>query len=98
MEDRERAGDYVEGVYLEADWDATEDLTALSGAELSERLEELVRQERKVSYRRRMLHGEIDLIRAELVRRGAEGASAEDLALALASALSRGTGDPGVGQ
>lgn len=100
MEDRERAGHNEgvcrgEGVYLVADRDETEDLTALSGPELSERLEDLVREEREVSRRRRVLHGRIDLIRAELVRRGAEGASAEELAHAIASALSRGTGEPG---
>jgi hypothetical protein len=98
MEDRERAGCYgdglcrVEGAYPQADWEAAEDLTALSGPELSGRLEELVREERRVSRRRRALHAEIDVIRAELVRRGAADASAEELALALASTLSRGTG------
>lgn len=98
MEDRERAGSYgdgvrqVEVVYPQADWEAAEDLSALSGSELSGRLEELVREERRVSRRRRELHAEIDVIRAELVRRGVAGASAEELALALASALSRETG------
>ena len=36
-------------------------------------------EERAVSYRRRILHGRIDLIRAELVRRGATTRSAEEL-------------------
>jgi hypothetical protein len=33
------------------------------------KLEALVEEERAVSYRRRVLHGSIDLIRAELVKR-----------------------------
>ena len=98
MEDRERAGCHRHGArgaevaYPAADREAAEDLTALSGSELSGRLEELVREERMVSRRRRALHAEIDVIRAELVRRGAAGAPAEELALALAGALSRGAG------
>jgi hypothetical protein len=58
------------------DWEGAEDITALSEAELREGL---VEEERAVSYRRRILHGRIDLIRAELVRRGAATRSAEEL-------------------
>ena len=61
------------------DWEGAEDITALSEAELRERLEGLVEEERGVSYRRRVLHGRIDLIRAELVRRGAITCSSEEL-------------------
>ncbi len=61
------------------DWEGAEDITALSEAELIERLEGLVEEERAVSYRRRVLHGRIDLIRAELVRRGATTRSPEEL-------------------
>ena len=61
------------------DWEGAEDITALSEAELRERLEGLVEEERAVSYRRRILHGRIDLIRAELVRRGVTTRSAEEL-------------------
>ncbi len=61
------------------DWEGAEDITALSEAELRERLEVLVEEERAVSYRRRVLHGRIDLIRAELVRRGAIARSPEEL-------------------
>jgi hypothetical protein len=61
------------------DWEGAEDITALSEAELRERLERLVEEERAVSYRRRVLHGRIDLIRAELVRRGATTRSPEEL-------------------
>jgi hypothetical protein len=61
------------------DWEGAEDITALSEAELREELEGLVEEERAVSYRRRVLHGRIDLIRAELVRRGATTRSPEEL-------------------
>jgi hypothetical protein len=61
------------------DWEGAEDITAHSEAELKERLEKLVEEERAVSYRRRVLHGRIDLIRAELVRRGATTRSPEEL-------------------
>jgi hypothetical protein len=61
------------------DWEGAEDITALSEAELKERLEGLVEEERAVSYRRRVLHGRIDLIRSELVRRGATTRSPEEL-------------------
>ena len=61
------------------DWEGAEDLTALSEAELRESLGGLVEEERAVSYRRRGLHGRIDLIRAELVRRGATTRSPEEL-------------------
>jgi hypothetical protein len=61
------------------DWEGAEDITALSEAELREELEGLVEEEQAVSYRRRVLHGRIDLIRAELVRRGATTRSPEEL-------------------
>jgi hypothetical protein len=65
------------------DWEGAEDITALSEKELRERLEGLVEEERAVSYRRRVLQGRIDLIRAELVRRGATTRSPEELVRAL---------------
>ncbi len=61
------------------DWEGAEDLTALSKDELKERLGVLVEEERAVSYRRRVLQGRIDLIRAELVRRGSAALSGEEL-------------------
>jgi hypothetical protein len=64
-------------------WEGAEDITALSEDELRERLETLVEEERAVSYRRRILHGRIDLIRAELVQRGAIVRSPEELVRAL---------------
>ena len=71
------------GEKLGFEWEGAEDITALSAKELRERLEGLVEEERAVSYRRRVLQGRIDLIRAELVRRGAITRSPEELVRAL---------------
>lgn len=49
--------------------DALLDLGAKSNEELRGLLEELSAEEQDVSYRRRVLHGKIDILRAELVRR-----------------------------
>jgi hypothetical protein len=65
------------------DWESAEDLTALSDEELRERLGGLVEEERAVSYRRELLRGRIDLMRAELVRRGSLTPSAQELARVL---------------
>jgi hypothetical protein len=65
------------------DWETTEDMTALCEAELRARLEELTQEERAVSYRRGVLQGRIDVIRAQLVRRGAVALSPEELVRAL---------------
>ena len=45
------------------------DLKTLSDQELRDLIRDLVREERDVSYRRRLLHGKIDILRAELVAR-----------------------------
>jgi len=45
------------------------DLESKSNEELRELLDELYAEEQRVSYRRRVLHGKIDILRAELVRR-----------------------------
>ena len=45
------------------------DLGTLSDQELKELIGSLSREEEDVSYRRRMLHGKIDILRAELVNR-----------------------------
>ena len=63
----------------EFDWEGAEDLTALSEEELKGRLGGLEEEERAVSYRLEILRGRIDLIRAELVRRGAVALSPEEL-------------------
>jgi hypothetical protein len=65
------------------DWEDAEDITVLSEVDLRDRLEALGREERAISYRRRVLQGRIDLIRAELVERGAVALSPEDLAQVL---------------
>jgi hypothetical protein len=41
----------------------------MSDEQLRELIRELVEQEQEVSYRRRILHGKIDILRAELVAR-----------------------------
>lgn len=65
------------------DWSGAEDLTALTEDELRESLKNVVEEEKAVSYRRRVLHANIDLIRAELVRRGGATLSPEELARVL---------------
>jgi RsiG-like len=45
------------------------DLATLPDAELKKLIDELTREEQDVSYRRRLLHGKIDILRAELVAR-----------------------------
>jgi Mg2+ and Co2+ transporter CorA len=49
--------------------DALLNLEDKSVEELRELLDDLYEDEQKVSYRRRVLHGKIDILRAELVRR-----------------------------
>ena len=45
------------------------DLGALSDQELKDLIQELSREEQQLSYERRILHGKIDILRAELVNR-----------------------------
>jgi hypothetical protein len=45
------------------------DLGSLTDAELKGLIQELTDEEQKVSYTRRILHGKIDILRAELVNR-----------------------------
>jgi hypothetical protein len=49
--------------------EALPDLGSLSDGELRDLIRQLVEDEREVSYRRRLLHGKIDILRAELVAR-----------------------------
>ena len=49
--------------------EALPDLGSLSDDELKRLIEQLEEEERDVSYRRRLLHGKIDILRAELVAR-----------------------------
>jgi hypothetical protein len=45
------------------------DLATLSDSDLKELIDDLQRKEQEVSYQRRLLHGKIDILRAELVAR-----------------------------
>jgi hypothetical protein len=45
------------------------DFANLSDAELKQLIDRLTAEEQEVSYRRRLLHGKIDILRAELVAR-----------------------------
>jgi hypothetical protein len=45
------------------------DLEAMSDSELKELIDELTEEEQEISYRRRLLHGRIDMLRTELVAR-----------------------------
>jgi hypothetical protein len=45
------------------------DLASLTDEDLKTLIDDLTRQERDVSYQRRLLHGKIDILRAELVAR-----------------------------
>jgi hypothetical protein len=45
------------------------DFASLSDDELKQLIDELTREENEVSYRRRLLHGRIDILRTELVAR-----------------------------
>ena len=45
------------------------DFPTLSDVDLKKLIDELEEQEREVSYQRRLLHGRLDILRAELVSR-----------------------------
>lgn len=45
------------------------DLASTSDEDLKRMIDEYTREEQEVSYRRRILHGKIDILRAELVAR-----------------------------
>ncbi|MGI9020695.1 MAG: hypothetical protein ACR2G3_08305 [Solirubrobacterales bacterium] len=49
--------------------DTFPDVSSMSDDELKELIDSLADEEREVSYRRRLLHGKIDIMRAELVNR-----------------------------
>jgi hypothetical protein len=49
--------------------DTFPDLGSLSDAELKDLIRQLTEEETDISYRRRILHGKIDILRAELVNR-----------------------------
>jgi hypothetical protein len=49
--------------------DTFPDLGALTDLELKDVIRQLTEEETEISYRRRILHGKIDILRAELVNR-----------------------------
>jgi hypothetical protein len=49
--------------------DTFPDLGSLSDVELKEMIDKLMAEENEISYKRRVLHGKIDIMRAELVNR-----------------------------
>jgi flagellar motor switch protein FliG len=49
--------------------DTFPDLGSLTDQELKDLIKELTNEEMEVSYQRRILHGKIDILRAELVNR-----------------------------
>jgi hypothetical protein len=49
--------------------DTFPDLSSLTDQELKDLIHQLSEEEQEVSYRRRLLHGKIDILRAELVNR-----------------------------
>ena len=49
--------------------DVLPDFTTISDDDLKALIERYVHEEEEVSYRRRLLHGKIDILRAELVNR-----------------------------
>jgi hypothetical protein len=49
--------------------EAFPDLASLSDAELKDLIHSLEEEENEISYRRRLLHGKLDILRAELVAR-----------------------------
>jgi hypothetical protein len=49
--------------------DTFPDIGAMSDKELKELIESLTTEEQEISYKRRILHGKIDILRAELVNR-----------------------------
>ena len=63
--------------------DVLPDLSSLSDDQLRHQIDDLVKEEEEVSYRRRLLHGRIDILRAELVDRIKRRHGGEDSQLAV---------------
>ncbi|WP_119068039.1 hypothetical protein [Rubrobacter indicoceani] len=75
-------------------WGKSEDLTSLSVEELKKLLDRFDEEEKAISYQRRILQGRIDVIRAEIVRRGGAALSPEELARVLMGDVGRDPGNP----
>ena len=52
--------------------EALPDLASLSDAQLKDLIKQLEAEENEISFQRRLLHGKLDILRAELVARRAE--------------------------
>jgi hypothetical protein len=65
------------------------DLSTLTDDELRVMIRELEKEEDEISFRRRVLHGRIDILRAELVARLREQVSAGEAQLADVERLSQ---------
>jgi hypothetical protein len=80
------------------------DLGSLTDAELKDVIRQLTEEETEVSYRRRILHGKIDILRAELVNRlrkqheGGDISITDDDVQRLTDILTRGSGDGQAGE
>ncbi len=72
------------------DWESSEDLTDLPEPELGELLARVLEEEREAAYRRELLRGRANLIRAELAGRGTAALSAEELARVLLGEANEG--------
>ena len=68
--------------------EALPDLSTLTDDDLRTMIRELEREEDDISFRRRLLHGRIDILRAELVARLREQVSAGEAKLADVERLS----------
>lgn len=62
------------------DWEAAEDITALSEEDLRRLLAEVSKEERAAAYLHELLRGRLNLIRAELSGRDVASLSSEELA------------------
>jgi hypothetical protein len=74
------------------------DLGSLSDEELKKLKDDLEKEEREVSYRRRILHGKIDILRAELVvrlQRSGGRSVLDELDVARLSEILSGKSSPG---
>ncbi len=76
--------------FREFDWKEAEHITMLSEEDLKDRLEAFS-EEKALSCRLRILHGRVDPLHAELVRRGSAALPPEDLARVLLGGSPEGT-------
>jgi hypothetical protein len=68
--------------------EATPDLTAMPDTDLKQLIRGLIAEEKEISYHRRVLHGKIEIAKAELIRR-LKGSDDQGLSVVDVDALSR---------